>query len=303
MVKRFLRYVSPWRKLVFMILVLGMGLFSCEKTNFSGSTDPAKQPSSASPPVVSKPNGPSDSVVGTGTCKLVGTVVSAIDKSPISGAVVAIEAAKVTASTGADGRFQLDKLAAGSIALTTTSNGYSVDQTKLDLNPCALTEVVIALSPVLKAGQMRIVLTWGANPEDLDSHLIGPSQNGKRFHVWFGEQDSEDKGVQLDVDNTSGYGPETITLNKLVPGHYEYSVVDFSNLAVEQNKSSAMSNGSARVKVFTGNAAAQEFKLAANQPGIFWHVFGFDIDASGSVKLVARNLVESVGDETLRGDF
>ena len=53
------------------------------------------------------------------------------------------------------------------------------------------------------AGELRIVLTWGEEPWDLDSHLACYSSD-KPYHIWFGQTDFEGNSVgNLDVDDTS----------------------------------------------------------------------------------------------------
>ena len=39
------------------------------------------------------------------------------------------------------------------------------------------------VTKTLDNNQIRIVLTWGASPSDLDSHLLGTTQDGVREHV------------------------------------------------------------------------------------------------------------------------
>ena len=56
---------------------------------------------------------------------------------------------------------------------------------------------------------MRIVLTWGAAPADLDSHVEGTSSAGSLFNINFVNKDAGIVG-NLDVDAVSGYGPETV---------------------------------------------------------------------------------------------
>ena len=101
--------------------------------------------------------------------------------------------------------------------------------------------MVVALSPTLSANQIRIVLTWGASPSDLDSHL--KISNG--VTIYYGNKTGN--GLSLDVDDTTGYGPETITIdnvdNSLV---YKYIVYDYSNVSSVGVKGS-------QVKVYTSS--------------------------------------------------
>ena len=67
---------------------------------------------------------------------------------------------------------------------------------------------------------LRLTLTWGENPRDLDSHLWTPSIEGSPYHVYFGSKGSENSRpyAQLDVDDVSSYGPENITIKRLFNG-------------------------------------------------------------------------------------
>ncbi len=74
---------------------------------------------------------------------------------------------------------------------------------------------------------LSMKLTWGANPRDLDAHLVGPNN----YHIEFTQKGSLTVSpfARLDVDNTSGFGPEIITVVKFeTPGTYTFSVHHFS---------------------------------------------------------------------------
>lgn len=106
----------------------------------------------------------------------------------------------------------------------------------------------------------RIVLSWGANPEDLDSHLWTPDGE----HIWYGNTVGEN--ADLDVDDTDGYGPETITIRKLVEGTYVYAVKHFSGEGTLQG---------AQVEIFNPMGSVRRF---TNSPcsageGSWWVVF------------------------------
>ena len=84
-------------------------------------------------------------------------------------------------------------------------------------DPSASRTYAVAL-PV-KNGQLRVVLTWGETPRDLDSHLDTPSG----CHVYYGRKQCRGE-ASLDTDVTDSYGPETINIVKLLPGVYKYSL-------------------------------------------------------------------------------
>lgn len=130
-------------------------------------------------------------------------------------------------------------------------------------------------SPKLSAGDLRIVLTWGENPSDLDSHLFTPYDSTfgtSTYHIWFGSA-TDEMGDNLDVDDTTGYGPETMTIPAVKDGLYKYYVADFTNCAGNNSASYEMSLSGAVVSVYTSDGLAAEFRVPTNLPGAIWEVF------------------------------
>lgn len=83
------------------------------------------------------------------------------------------------------------------------------------------------VSPEMDDACLRSVLTWGLNPNDLDSHMVCKFSNGDSAHVYYAVSEGYFKAslvCQLDVDNMFGYGPETITLQGTKPGIYDYYI-------------------------------------------------------------------------------
>ncbi|HUR60275.1 MAG TPA: carboxypeptidase regulatory-like domain-containing protein [Opitutaceae bacterium] len=131
-----------------------------------------------------------------------------------------------------------------------------------------------SISPVLAGNDLRIVLTWGQTPSDLDSHFTGPNAAGTaRFHVYYSSRAAT--GVNLDVDDTSSFGPETVTVSQFNAGTYRYSVHDFSNGS--STTSTVMSNTSgAQVRVFQGSNQVATFNVPSGRTGNLWTVFEMD---------------------------
>jgi len=63
----------------------------------------------------------------------------------------------------------------------------------------------------LPAGTARFILQWGEKPKDLDLHLVGND-----FHVSFRNMKEVKDKARLDRDDITSYGPETITLDKII---------------------------------------------------------------------------------------
>lgn len=142
--------------------------------------------------------------------------------------------------------------------------------------------------PVLFGDEFSIVLTWGSNPLDLDSHLQGKLSNGNAFHVYFASKSVRDNNsnlCNLDVDDTTSYGPETITLNTLSDKQYYYYVHKFSS-------DGTLSNSEAKVNLFQSGRLIATFNVPASQGlGNYWNVFSIK-----NGKLVIKNTVTSSPD-------
>lgn len=96
------------------------------------------------------------------------------------------------------------------------------------------------ITPVLSDDEYRIVLTWSSTPSDLDSHLSGPLSTGERFHVYYSDMSAFDNGetvATLDLDDTSSYGPETITLKKrrMAYINMRYMIIQTAVMLPQQN--------------------------------------------------------------------
>lgn len=130
------------------------------------------------------------------------------------------------------------------------------------------------ITPVLKEGEIRAILTWGENPRDLDSHLVGPTPDGSRFHIYYSNKSYYYNSVQydnLDVDDTSSYGPETTSVYVGVDGTYTYYVQDFSNRS--SDNSNALSLSGAQVKLYKYGVEEPIVFNVPNKDGTLWKVF------------------------------
>jgi hypothetical protein len=155
-----------------------------------------------------------------------------------------------------------------------------------DENPV---EIVVALCPEVR--EYRIVLTWGSRPADLDAHLTGPNPEGKDFHIWYRNRIMIAGKDFLDRDDTSSYGPETITIYKPAKGEYLYAVHDYTNR--QNSRSRALSNSDAVVQVYAENKLLQTFQIPRDMTGTLWKVFKIDKNQ----RLVAINSLTWITDE------
>jgi uncharacterized protein YfaP (DUF2135 family) len=216
-----------------------------------------------------------------GSAVLSGEIVNATNNQPVAGAVVKIIGTRLSARSGKDGRFWLPAAPAGPAGIEISAANFSTEQIDKELVAGAATPLRVVLSPGMEAGQIRLVLTWGKAPADLDAHLEGPLPEGKRFHVYFKEKgDLRSKEfVNLDVDARNGVGPETITLLGVLPGVYHYSVQDYTNR--DKLDSYALARAQAEVKVYQGGQAYR-FLTNGESQGNIWHVCDIEVSAKGA---------------------
>lgn len=136
----------------------------------------------------------------------------------------------------------------------------------------------IYVSQAASDDQIRIKLTWGATPSDLDSHLLGPTGDGSnRFHTFYSNKAymyNNQRYADLDLDDTSSYGPETTTIyKKSASGVYRYYIHDYSNRG--SSNSTALANSGATVEVYVGSALMAKYKVPSGG-GTVWHVFDYE---------------------------
>jgi len=219
----------------------------------------------------------------SGPATLLGTVVDATSAEPVEGARVCVAGGHCTLSD-ADGGYRLVGLPKGRVEIRVEKSGYQAETRAMTL-VAGENRADFALSPELAEGGWRVVLTWNAKPEDLDARLWTPDGT----EVYF-----ENKGncearpwACLDVDDSDGEGPETITLTRLEGGEgvYSYAVVWY------RGEGSWASSG-AVVRVYDENGRVASFSAPRNdqEPAasskIVWYVF--DLDAQGHLTPINR---------------
>lgn len=147
-----------------------------------------------------------------------------------------------------------------------------------------------ALSRLMSEGTYRIVLSWGQDPRDLDSHLVGSTSGGEFFHVYYADRSASDGGVEicnLDRDDVDSYGPETITLNVTSDQPYYYYIYHFAG-------ESDIAHSGARIAVYDDSGLIATYNAPTDQgSGLYWNVF-----AIVNGRLVTRNTITSSSDIT-----
>lgn len=151
----------------------------------------------------------------------------------------------------------------------------------------------IALSPVILGEGMRFVLNWGERPWDLDSHLKTPSIDGTAYHIDYTNQGDSlaPPFATLDVDNTEGYGPETVTIQKFYNGTYYYFVHNYSDW---DEGDTTLKNSGALVQVYTKDGLQKTIKCPFTGEGYYWHVCNVD-GTTKAVTIINQILVNEPG--------
>ena len=109
--------------------------------------------------------------------------------------------------------------------------------------------------------ERRIVLSWGDDPPDLDLHLRWNDEN-----VFWLNKESKDRTADLDVDVTTGRGPETITIRKMNAFVYYLFVHNYS-----QGEKGRLSLSGAKVRLFEAEGLIHEIAAPTDQIGHFWY--------------------------------
>lgn len=154
----------------------------------------------------------------------------AVDASPIAGAEVVF--LQLRYSTDNNGYIHIphkifEKITEAKIEFTCKKDGYITLNDHFIVLLGTLWFKNFSLSPEIPLESVRFVLHWGEMPKDLDLHLVCSS-----WHISYRNKKSAEGKAVLDKDDRNGFGPETITLNKVdLSEDYRIYVYNFSDEA------------------------------------------------------------------------
>ncbi len=213
------------------------------------------------------------------TSELNGKITDATNGTALSGASIKLRACgqktgDVLASDTSDGsgNYSID-ITTGTYTAEVSLDGYTSEFTTIALTADEDSIKNFPLNEQLAEGETRIVLSWGATPSDLDSHLQVPRATPNTGNAEISYQNRSEEGAALDVDDAGGFGPETITISTANTGTYTYWVQDYSNKG--STTSTALANSGAEVKVYNSSGLAKTFTVP-NSAGDKWNVFTMD---------------------------
>lgn len=132
----------------------------------------------------------------------------------------------------------------------------------------------------------KFILTWGAQPYDLDSHLFTPTIEGSAYEVYYGDQGDDQQApyAWLDVDDVSSWGPEATTIEELYPGTYTFAVHNFSG---EYGGDTPLHQSLGHVDIFNGRVQVASVHVPTmGTANDLWWIVGTVDGATGAFNLV-----------------
>lgn len=256
-------------------------------------------------------------IQGSGMGGFRGIITDAVTGDPIEGVQLDLRSGwgnsshgdvRKTLRTDSNGEFRYNTttlpfvntvlgLECGNYTLTAKKDGYIgtsfniiVLPGETDSNP----QQDATMAPAQTEGDTwRIVLTWGENPRDLDSHVVGALTSGNSFHVYYSHKSQYDGSLEvcnLDRDDTTSYGPETITLNTNSSTPYYYYIYRYAG-------SGTVASSGAQIKVYHGADSVRTFNVPTGLgDGDYWNVFAV-VDG----RIVVQNTITDNADVTYAG--
>ncbi|MBR4026589.1 MAG: M4 family metallopeptidase [Lachnospiraceae bacterium] len=182
--------------------------------------------------------------------------------------------------TDSSGKYYTAALPAGNYTLEASKDGFVVGYLNIvSGNSEVCNNQNITLTPKLNEGAVRIVLTWGNDPSDLDSHVFGTLTNGEYFHTYYRNKSDYDGDIEvcnLDVDDRDGKGPETITLTPMTEQPYYYFIHEYAG-------EGSIATSGASVKIYQDDKLLATLNAPTNQgEDVYWNVFAF---VNGELKI------------------
>jgi hypothetical protein len=200
----------------------------------------------------------------------------------MSGSTVKVQGSTSGASTSG-GMFTLNNVAPvnGQITLVYEGSGYIKVEKTFDL----IADVNVggdadtSMSPTLADDQWRAVIKWKARPADLDTYGFWGNTKTCWYQTW---SRAYGMTVQLEKDDTNGFGPETLFFGNIGKCTASEEYCDIRYEINDYNHEGTMKDISdAAVTLYNGNSVAGQWKISDCQStvrsgGNWWHVFTID---------------------------
>jgi hypothetical protein len=204
------------------------------------------------------------------------------------------------------GRFVVGGIPAGSYtARVLGAGGFTAARFPLLVRGDSQAEVRATITHALASDEIRAALVWGDSPADLNLHVTGPrasvtpgESQWERFHVWADEPfhpanatDVHDRVVTMDLDDTDGLGPESLTIYEMrSQGAYRFSVFDHSNAS--SSSSDALGGSGALLQLWIGTREPLFFEACPGGEGNLWIAAEWDSDTDRLVRFAEIGVAE-----------
>ena len=212
-----------------------------------------------------------------------GTVTNAVNGTVLEGVSVSIGESSVMTNDSGEYNFYL-ALQGGMYQVAALIDSFCPYDGSFEIpedHSSSLFTFNFSLSPFPEPGEIRMVLNWGSSPNDLDSHLKTPEIEGQTHHISYSNRGSADFApfATLDVDDTDGYGPETITIKQSFSGTYIYYIYQYSSSGSFQE-----SGGS--IQIYNSPTCDGEtIQVPVDGSGRYWYVCDIDGE-SGDITVI-----------------
>ncbi|OHD70883.1 MAG: hypothetical protein A2W19_08075 [Spirochaetes bacterium RBG_16_49_21] len=210
-------------------------------------------------------------------------------------------------TNSSNGTFTTNSFSPGSYTLVFSKTGYfnlTIDNVIVDGNVGDTTNSRYAMCEILTEPHVRVVVQWGNAPNDLDLHVVGPTNNANtgdsrwdgnpidRFHVYWsnhkswnentglylrdGDQSGTSSTTSLVQDDTNDYGPEAINLFGYGDGYdngiYTFTVHNYSSTDWYASTTTAT------MRVFDSQGLVMQLSLPTGAGNLdFWQAIKINI--------------------------
>lgn len=206
------------------------------------------------------------------------------DDKPVQDATISIDNIG-TYKTNAEGLVRFPLQADGKYQFSFKKDGYIPADMTFEVVAGMIYFNRFSVSKLMDLGQIRIVLDWGNNPNDLDLHLEKVGQ----YHISYHHKIVADDGsARLDRDDIDGNGPETITITDVDDNAtYNCYVHDFSNRNNPDSKK--LSKSKARISVYHNNRLEFYLDVPTNkEEGTRWDAFQLNKSVFNKLNRIAN---------------
>ncbi len=222
-------------------------------------------------------------IILEGKANITGRVTNEFDNTVISNAVVCFNRNGDTstantvfkATTNSNGDYSVSKASTGSFIRIIRKNGFIPHVSGYITLISGINNLQqVSMLDTLPSNGIRIYLTWGSVPADLDAYLTGPADQNGLSHFTCYSSNLNLTQARLNKDVSQGYGPEIIKVKPFYNGIFRFSVKNSTN-----NTASGIYNSPTKIEVYNHQGVKIKTYNAPypgnNPQGQNWWVFEY----------------------------